>query len=162
MSPEKTFPSLVHERIWLAQRGRNPYMVTRMQSGWWVLGDHQFLRGYSVLLADPIVESINDLDKDARALFLEDMIAIGDVLLEVLKDKGVYRINYDILGNLDPVLHAHIFPRYLHEVEERRKGSIFRYSMEELCSLPFDEERDGPFADQLKRAAIQRGICHVG
>lgn len=37
---------------------------------------------------------------------------IGDALLDVTK---AHRINYEILGNSEPELHAHIFPRYEDE-----------------------------------------------
>ncbi len=60
----------------------------------------QFLRGYTILLADPVVASINDLDRLQRADYLSDMALIGDVLLEVT---DAYRINYGILGNSDPL-----------------------------------------------------------
>lgn len=153
---DRTFPTLIHERISLAHTGENPYLVTKVRSGWWVLGDHQFLKGYSVLLADPIVSSINDLDEERRGIFLQDMVSIGDALLHVLKKEGVFRVNYDILGNLDPALHAHIFPRFLSESDERRQGPVFRYSREELRSVPFDAERDNALIEALRTAFNER------
>ena len=47
------------------------------------------------------------------------MATIGDALLEVT---GAFRINYEILGNLEPALHAHIIPRYLNEPEDGAKA----------------------------------------
>jgi hypothetical protein len=35
-----------------------------------VLGDVQFLRGYSLLLPDPVVGSVNDMSKAAGEVFL--------------------------------------------------------------------------------------------
>ena len=35
-----------------------------------------------------------------------------------MKVTGAYRINYAIMGNSDPYLHAHIVPRYSDEPEE--------------------------------------------
>ena len=43
----------VIDRIQSARAGTNPTVIKRMQSGWAVLGDYQFLRGYSLLLSDP-------------------------------------------------------------------------------------------------------------
>ena len=37
----------------------------------------QFLRGYTILLADPVVASINHLDSSQRAEYLCDMTLIG-------------------------------------------------------------------------------------
>ena len=59
--------TLIHERVELARAGRNPYVICRVRSGWVVLGDHQFFRGYSLLLPDPVVASPNDLARADRA-----------------------------------------------------------------------------------------------
>jgi len=87
------------------------------------MGDVQFLPGYCLLLPDPVVPSLNDLTDGARGQFLQDMASIGDALLKVT---SAYRINYEILGNTEPELHAHVFPRYISEPEAiRRKPAWF-------------------------------------
>ncbi|CAN5814161.1 hypothetical protein BH24DEI2_BH24DEI2_07640 [soil metagenome] len=114
-----------------------------MPSGWAVLGDRQFIRGYCLLLADPVVADINALTGQQRLQFLSDMTVIGDALLEVT---DAFRINYSLLGNSDPALHAHIYPRYMSEPETPRRGPIYLgYTSEELDSRPFDSERDKSF-----------------
>jgi hypothetical protein len=50
------------ERIAAARAGANPTVICRVSSGWAVMCDMQYLRGYIILLADPPVASINDLD----------------------------------------------------------------------------------------------------
>lgn len=148
-------PTLIHQRVEAARAGTNPTVICRMPSGWAVLGDAQFLRGYSLLLPDPVVADLNALDQAGRKQFLCDMSVIGDALLEVT---GAYRINYDILGNLDPALHAHIFPRFMTEPEEIRKSVIYRYSREELNSRPFDAERDVGLISQLRDTISRRMV----
>ena len=110
-------------------------MIGRMKSGWAVLGDSQFPPGYSLLLPDPVVSSINDLQEPERGLFLSDMIAIGDALLSVT---SAYRINYEIQGNGDQALHAHIFARYRTESSERRKGPVWMYDAAVRNAESFD------------------------
>lgn len=105
----------IPERIAAARLGINPAVICRVPSGWAAMCDMQYLRGYTILLADPVVASINDLDRLQRAEYLGDMALIGDALLEVT---GAYRINYCILGNTDFYLHAHIIPRFLSEPEK--------------------------------------------
>lgn len=53
---------MIHERVALARAGRNPHVIARLNSGWAVLADHQFLRGYCLLLPDPVVGHLTDLD----------------------------------------------------------------------------------------------------
>src|SRR5665213_602715 len=97
-------PTLIHERVRLANEGTNPTVIRRLSSGWLVLGDSQRLRGYCLLLSDPVVADINQLPPLERSRFLTDMVIIGDALLEVT---GADLINYMVLGNQDRGLHAH-------------------------------------------------------
>ncbi|WP_207549757.1 hypothetical protein [Alicyclobacillus tolerans] len=39
-------------------------------------------------------------------------------------------MNYSIYGNSDEFLHAHIFPRYVWEPEERKPYPVFQYPKE--------------------------------
>jgi diadenosine tetraphosphate (Ap4A) HIT family hydrolase len=124
-----------------------------MPSGWAVLCDMQHLRGYTILLPDPVVSSINDLDQKGRAQYLYDMVTVGDALLEVTE---AYRINYAILGNSDPALHAHIVPRYLTEPDEIRRGVPWSYPKEILDTHLFDYERDKELIARLAQAIQKR------
>ncbi len=57
------------------------------------------------------------LGAQERGQFLLDMARLGDALLHVT---DALRINYAILGNVEPALHAHVMPRYAHEPEALR------------------------------------------
>jgi diadenosine tetraphosphate (Ap4A) HIT family hydrolase len=115
--------------------------------------DIQFLRGYTILLADPLVASINDLDHLQRAEYLGDMVLVGDALLEVT---GAYRINYCIPGNSDPFLHAHIVPRYLTEPENLRNGLPWSYPKKLMDATAFDPARDKELMGQIATAIQKR------
>lgn len=91
----------LHERVEQTGRGENPTVICRMLSGWAVLGNSQFLRGYS-LLPDPGVPDLNALGTPGRTRFLLDMTLAGDALLEVT---GAARITYSVFGNTDAALH---------------------------------------------------------
>ncbi len=146
-------PTLIHRRVTAAQRDGNPTVICRMPSGWAVLSDAQFLRGYSLLLPDPVVADLNEMNKAQRMQYLYDMTIVGDAIMSVT---GAYRINYEILGNLEPALHAHIIPRYLDEPEERRKSPAFFYDREYRNSIPFDYERDKELIKELAVAIHQQ------
>jgi diadenosine tetraphosphate (Ap4A) HIT family hydrolase len=145
--------TLIHQSVEAARAGTNPTVISRVPSGWVVLGDVQFLRGYSLLLADPVVTDLNSLDGKQRIRFLKDMVILGDALLEVT---GAYRINYEILGNTEPALHVHVFPRYMTEPEELRKGPAWLYDREHRLSIKFDKDRDKELMQEIARAIQQR------
>jgi diadenosine tetraphosphate (Ap4A) HIT family hydrolase len=115
------------DRIKSALDGTNPTVLSRMKSGFAVICDTQFLPGYCILLGYPKVGSINDLSFKLRSEFLTDMTIIGDAVLSVCKP---LRINYDILGNTDAFCHAHIYPRYEWEDDQRKKKPIWLYPQE--------------------------------
>lgn len=148
-------PTLIHRRVAAARAGANPTVVCWVPSGWVVLCDTQFLTGYALLLPDPVVPDLNALSLEQRSRFLLDMTIVGDALAEV---SGAYRINYEILGNLEPALHAHIIPRYLDEPEERRKAPPMFYDATFRGSRPFDADRDQELMKQLA-AVIQRRLA---
>ena len=81
------------------------------------MGERQVLTGYCLLLPDPVVPHLNALSPAPRAQFLSDMALVGDSLLAVTAG---LRINYAIFGNVDPALHAHVFPRHAAEPEATR------------------------------------------
>lgn len=139
--------TLVHRRVEEARRGTNPTVIARMESGWAVLGDKQVVRGYSLLLPDPVVPGLNDLDDDGRTRFLLDMARLGDALLQVT---GAEHINYEILGNWVPALHAHVAPRYAGEPPDRRRAPIWFYDWDE--ATPFSRERDQRLIEEVARA----------
>ena len=146
---------LITERVNEARAGNNSKVLRRMKSGWVVMGDVQFLQGYCLLLPDPVVPSLNDLRGEERVAFLHDMGVIGDAILDVT---GAARINYEILGNTEPELHAHIFPRYPHEPEEKRLMPVWFYDWKNAPK--FNEGEHGVLKTKLA-AAIESRIDHV-
>jgi len=143
--------NLIHQRVELARQGKNPAVLCQMPSGWAVMADIQILSGYCILLADPVVPSLNDLSGDARAQFLRDMTLIGDALLDVT---GAVRINYEILGNSDPALHAHILPRFDAEPEEHRAGPAWFYPLEKMPR--FDPAHYAALMEKIRAAVLRR------
>lgn len=130
--------SLISQRVALARNGANDKVICRMPSGWAVMGDVQFLPGYCLLLPDPVVDSLNDLDADARATYLLDMARLGDA---VLAATGAVRMNYEILGNSEPELHCHLFPRYATEPDDKRKMPVWFYDWK--TATPYAEAQHG-------------------
>lgn len=140
--------TLIHSRVALARAGANPAVIVKMRSGWAVVGDVQPVHGYALLLADPVVPDLNALSPSDRASFLLDMVTLGDALLEVTRAE---RINYEILGNSEPALHAHLFPRHATEPEHLRRGPVWHYDWSRAPVL-------GPEAHEEFRRAVAAAL----
>ena len=143
----------IHQRVEAARRGESPTLLCKMASGWAVMGDIQILNGYCLLLSDPVVPDLNALSMPERERFLCDMTIIGDVLLEVF---GAARINYEILGNSDNALYAHIVPRYEAESTELGKSPIWFYNWSQAPR--FELKTYQPMRDQI-RAGIEKRLA---
>lgn len=130
-------------------------MIAKMKSGFVVIGDTQFLPGYCLLLAYPEVGQLNDLYGAARDQFLHDMGVLGDAIKEVT---GAERINYSIYGNLDPFLHAHVWPRYPWEDRHYHHLPPFNYPLEvrEAFTNLFDTGKHGGLMRKIREEIERR------
>jgi diadenosine tetraphosphate (Ap4A) HIT family hydrolase len=144
--------TLIHQRVAAARNGMNPAVIARLRSGWAVIGDRQVVAGYSLLLPDPVVPDLNALSGSARAIFLDDMARLGDALLHVTRAS---RINYEILGNAEPALHAHLFPRYDSEPPDFRRRPVWFYDWSR--ALEFKPGEHEAFMHAVKKHLIDEG-----
>lgn len=143
----------IHSQVIAAREGRDPKVIARLFSGWAVFGERQFVRGYALLLPDPVVPNLNALGARERIAFLSDMSRLGDALLKVT---GALRINYAIFGNQDPALHAHVIPRYLDEPEELRAQQPWAYDWG--AAPAFDRASQAELAESLLRELTRLGV----
>jgi diadenosine tetraphosphate (Ap4A) HIT family hydrolase len=135
----------IHRRVAACRAGADPTLVARVASGWVVMGDPQVIPGYCLLLPDPVVAHLNALSAAAQSAFLEDMARVGDALAELT---GAARVNYAIFGNLEPALHAHVFPRLESEPAELRTAHPWAWDWSRAPA--WDPGRDGPLQAALR------------
>ena len=140
----------IHRRVEACRAGTDPTAIVRLASGWAVLGDPQVLRGYCLLLPDPVVPHLNAMAPAAQQAFLADMARIGQAAQEIT---GAVRINYAIFGNVEPALHAHVFPRYADEPADLVKANPWGYDWN--AAPRFEREADGDLLLAI-RARLER------
>lgn len=144
-------PTSIHEIVDACRRGEYEALVRRVSSGWAVMGEKQVLRGYCLLLPDPVVPDLNALDPEARSRFLDDMGQLGDAVLAVTR---ATRINYAIFGNLDPALHAHVVPRYADEPDAYRTGNPWGYDW--AVAPVFSLDKDSGLLESIRDELASR------
>ena len=121
----------ISNRISRIKAGNDPQLLGFLSTGWAILSNQQpdAITGCCMLLPDlpaklldgaecgPTPRSLNDLPGPARTAFLADVARLGDA---VLAATGCEQLNYLILCNQVPVLHAHVVPRFAAEDPEKR------------------------------------------
>ena len=137
---------LISEQVEKARAGTNELVICRLASGWLVAGETQILPGYCLLLPDPVVPGLNDLEGTSRERFLLDMARTGDALLRIT---DAARINYEILGNVEPELHAHVIPRYADEPDEKRRTPVWFHDW--AVAPKYSRETHGALFQELRR-----------
>lgn len=143
----------IHNQVMAARAGKEPRVVARLFCGWVVFGERQFVRGYVMLLPDPVVPTLNALGAQERGQFLLDMARLGDALLKVT---NAMRINYAILGNEEPALHAHVIPRYAQEPEALRTSHPWAYDWQ--AAPLFDRAEYAPLGEALRKELTRMGV----
>ncbi len=136
-------------RIASARAGTNPTVLAKLPQSYAVIGDTQFLPGYCVLLVDdPTINRLTDLPRPQRLDFLASMDLLGQAVENACRgaDPSFRRMNYEILGNTDAYLHAHLFPRYDWEPPERVGHPVWLYDSADFDAVPL-----GPSHDALRK-----------
>jgi diadenosine tetraphosphate (Ap4A) HIT family hydrolase len=73
------------------------------------LSKNQFISGYCTLVCAKHVREPYELTGEEQALFFGDMMRVGKALERAFNP---VKMNFQLLGNEVPHLHAHIVPRY--------------------------------------------------
>ena len=145
--------TVIHRRVAAARDGREPAVIARLGSGWALFAQQQIVRGYCLLLPDPVVPQLNDLSAEARSHYLQDMARLGDA---VLRATNAVRINYAILGNQEPALHAHVMPRFADEADELRTQHPWAYDW--LAATPYEPAAFEELAEAIRRELTRMGV----
>ena len=153
---ESPADTAIHRRVSDARAGRDDSVLARCASGWAVFGRQQFVKGYLLLLPDPVVPDLNALSGERRAQFLLDMSRLGDALTRTL---APLRINYAIFGNLEPALHAHVIPRYHDEPEALRTQQPWAYDWNRAPA--FDAAAAAPLRNSLRAELAKLGALQA-
>jgi len=81
------------------------------------LAKNQYVPGYCFMICRRHVIEPHELTADERMMFFDDLALVGKGLQEAF---NADKMNYNILGNVVPHLHAHIIPRYFTDSAPNR------------------------------------------
>ena len=93
-------------------------------------------RGYTIVIwRGRHVAEPTELGREEAGQFWSELLAVGRALEEYLRP---VKLNYDLLGNSLPHLHAHVVPRY---ADDPKPGWPFPFPEEQPPAIPEDELR---------------------
>jgi len=115
--------------------GKAPNLIAELDNSYVVLGDAQFYRGYCVLLAKHHAQELFELPREEARGLSEELRSVAQAIWHVVKP---LKLNYECLGNLEPHVHWHVFPRYESEEEKLRRAPVWERPASER-SRPLEE-----------------------
>ena len=86
-----------------------PYLIHEFKYSYFVLGEHQYYPGYSLLVLKDHYREMTDLPTDVQLGVFEEMMKISKVIQKVYSPD---KMNMCSLGNVVEHIHWHFFPRY--------------------------------------------------
>jgi len=110
-------PCAICDRLALSRAGTNPFLITEFAQSLFVVGDHQFYKGYALLLLKRHVRELHEMEPAARAeLYTE----LDRATAAIVKAFTPWKMNHLSLGNTDQHVHWHLMPRYQNDPEHHR------------------------------------------
>ena len=125
---------LICERIELIKQGRNPHFVKELETGYVVIGDGQYFKGYTLFLAKEHVTELHQMEYETKIKFLEEMSIVQEAVAKAFQAE---KMNIELLGNGDAHVHWHLFPRKagdMHGYGHNGRGHVWWVPWEEMSS----------------------------
>lgn len=101
------------QRVENTKNQNYPYLIHEFPHSYLYLGEHQFYRGYCVLVSKEHYREMTDLPENIRDAFFHEMMKAHAAIGEVFKPK---KMNMSSLGNVVDHIHWHFFPRYEDDI----------------------------------------------
>ena len=97
------------DQIALWRSGKNPFFIHEFKNSIFVVGSHQFYKGYSLLLSKDHVREMHELKPSVQAGVFGELMIAARAIAETFRP---WKMNYACYGNQAPHVHWHIIPRY--------------------------------------------------
>ena len=89
-----------------------PLVIHEFKNSYLMLGEHQYYKGYCVLVLKDHHREMTDIPSPEREEFFQEMMMASSVIEKVFKPK---KMNMCSLGNVVDHVHWHFFPRYVDD-----------------------------------------------
>ena len=133
---------LICERIELIKQGKNPHFVKELETGYVVIGDGQYFKGYTLFLAKEHVTELHQMEYETKIKFLEEMSIVQEAVAKAFQAE---KMNIELLGNGDAHVHWHLFPRKAGDMKgygHNGRGPVWWDPLEEMSSEEYQQKEN--------------------
>ena len=133
---------LICERIELIKQGKNPHFVKELETGYVVIGDGQYFKGYTLFLAKEHVTELHQMQYETKIKFLEEMSIVQEAVAKAFQAE---KMNIELLGNGDAHVHWHLFPRKTGDMQgygHNGRGPVWWVPWEEMSSEEYQPKEN--------------------
>ena len=133
---------LICERIELIKQGKNPHFVKELETGYVVIGDGQYFKGYTLFLAKEHVTELHQMEYETKIQFLEEMSIVQEAVAKAFQAE---KMNIELLGNGDAHVHWHLFPRKAGDMKgygHNGRGPVWWVPWEEMSSEEYQPKEN--------------------
>lgn len=133
---------LICERIELIKQGKNPHFVKELETGYVVIGDGQYFKGYTLFLAKEHVTELHQMEYETIIKFLEEMSIVQEAVAKAFQAE---KMNIELLGNGDAHVHWHLFPRKAGDMKgygHNGRGPVWWVPWEEMSSEEYQPKEN--------------------
>lgn len=134
---------LICERIELIKQGKNSHFVKELETGYVVIGDGQYFKGYTLFLAKEHVTELHQMEYETKIKFLEEMSIVQEAVAKAFQAE---KMNIELLGNGDAHVHWHLFPRKAGDMKgygHNGRGPVWWVPWEEMSSEEYQPKENG-------------------
>lgn len=139
---------LICERIQNIRENKNPYLIHEFKHSFFVVGDHQYFKGYCLLIMKDHYEDLTDIERVAQLEYMEEVLLAGKFLKDYYKP---VRMNYSCLGNFVPHVHYHLFPRYQEDLAKDETKNPW-HCIDRFDEFKLQQDQASKLAEELKLA----------
>jgi diadenosine tetraphosphate (Ap4A) HIT family hydrolase len=97
------------ERLKIIEAQKYPFLIHEFKNSYLVLGEHQYYKGYSVLITKKHFREMTDIPEPQSVEVFQEMMKSSKAIEEVVKPT---KMNMCSLGNVCDHIHWHFFPRF--------------------------------------------------
>jgi diadenosine tetraphosphate (Ap4A) HIT family hydrolase len=126
------------EKVERWREGSNPFVIHEFKRSLFVVGEHQYFKGYCQLILKKHATDITDLPSEEQSELFSELMTAGKLIKKIY---GPYRMNYSVLGNVVEHVHFHLFPRYEEELNSKKKKDPWA-SSDEFSLIREDEAKE--------------------